>query len=287
MMKTLNVDRRQFIETGAIAAALAAAGRLPLLAADREGGSGIEPPDDPYAVKPIHDYLSRYSPAAGELRGRDRYALTYDIVHWGGGDWKTGKATNSVVGRLAIRRRTARDGHVVFGVRQQTKIGGVDNLIEANISCNPDEWTSLRDWTCRSYSTRPRGGNDPLSEIGETGRCNRGQIRIESGDQRYSHKATNPVVAQWTVPDLLIHHPKRARKATFDLLQDLSLFKPNQALSYDGETRVELRGGQNTTLQTYAQTGEGILPTHYLMDDQGRPQLITCSILSWALVGVA
>jgi len=67
------------------------------------------------------------------------------------------------------------------------------------------------------------------------------------------------------------------------LLQDLSLFKPNQSLVYDGERRVKLQGGQTVTLQTYAQTGRGILPIHYLLDAEKRPQLVTSSILSWAL----
>jgi len=74
-----------------------------------------------------------------------------------------------------------------------------------------------------------------------------------------------------------------ALNVTFDLLQDLSLFKPNQSLTYDGVTPVKLRDGKTVMLKTYAQTGQGILPTHYLLDDQGRPQLITSSILSWAL----
>jgi hypothetical protein len=69
----------------------------------------------------------------------------------------------------------------------------------------------------------------------------------------------------------------------FDLLQDLSLFKPNQVLVYDGETHFQCEGGRSVTLQTYAQKGEGILPVHYLLDGQGWPHLITCSMVSWAL----
>jgi hypothetical protein len=76
-----------------------------------------------------------------------------------------------------------------------------------------------------------------------------------------------------------------ALNVTFDLLQDLSLFKLGQVLTYDGLTPVKIKGGKTVKLQTYAQTGQGILPIHYLLDDLMRPQLITASLLSWALAG--
>ena len=37
------------------------------------------------------------------------------------------------------------------------------------------------------------------------------------------------------------------------------------------------------TLDSYAHTGCGVTPTHYLVDDSGRVQLITMSTVNWAL----
>lgn len=86
------------------------------------------------------------------------------------------------------------------------------------------------------------------------------------------------------VPNLEANPPVNA---TFDLLQDLSLFKANHMLVYHGETRLKLKVGRTVTLQAYVQTGEGVLPIHYLCDEERRPQLVTTSLLSWALRGVA
>jgi hypothetical protein len=83
--------------------------------------------------------------------------------------------------------------------------------------------------------------------------------------------------------DFLMRKANPTSDATFDLLQDLSLFKPAQTIVYDGVTPVELKGGRTVELQTYAHTGQGVLPIHYLLDDRGYPQLVTNSILSWAL----
>jgi hypothetical protein len=66
-------------------------------------------------------------------------------------------------------------------------------------------------------------------------------------------------------------------------LQDLSLFKPNQVLTGDDATVVRLKDGRSLSLQTYAQTGQGVLPIHYLLDEQRRPQLVTNCMLSWDL----
>jgi hypothetical protein len=56
-----------------MAAALAAAGRLPLLSAKESIGSGIDASTGPYAVKPIRDHLSRFLPVQIALN-RKQYA---------------------------------------------------------------------------------------------------------------------------------------------------------------------------------------------------------------------
>jgi len=283
-MDTNAIDRRQFLQSGLIAATLAAAGQLPLLASEAGSGSGIDTSLGQYATKPIRSYLRSFSPAKKVLRGREQYSLNYSIVHWNGGTRATDKMSNSVVGSAAIERSAA-DGKVIYDVRQQMQIGGVDNVIEARIVCSADDWSALRDWKMRSYHTGLKGRIEPLSEIRENGSLSGGRVRINSDRYSYEYSADHPVVTQWTVLDFLIRKANPALSVNLDLLEDLSLFKPNQSLVYDGQTHVKLKDEQTVTLQTYAQTGEGILPIHYLLDTNGCPQLITSSMLSWALSG--
>jgi len=283
-MNERRINRRQFLQSGAIAATLLAAGRLPLLAAEGGSGSGIDKGVGEHAVKPIGDYLQRFSPSTGSLRDRESYMLRYDIVHWDGANPKTGMPANSVVGKVVIQREK-RPGGVGYEIAQHMMIGGVKNSIEAQIRCQADE-VSVQDWTVRFHSTRPEGGVDPLSEIKETGSNKKGRIEIHGGNFRYGYDAEHPVVTQWTVLDLLIRKASPTVAATFHLLQDLSLFKPSHRLLYDGETLLRLKGEKNVVLQTYARTGEGVLPVHYLCDERRCPHLVTTSILSWALTSV-
>jgi hypothetical protein len=72
-----------------------------------------------------------------------------------------------------------------------------------------------------------------------------------------------------------------ALPSAFDMLQDLSVLRANQSLIDEGP--VDLDSG---TYTAYAQTGEGILPTHYLLDDRQRPQLVTFGLIAWALTDI-
>jgi hypothetical protein len=279
------ISRRQFLRSSLIATALAAHGQLPLLAKERTTGSGIDVATGPYATKPIRDYLKRFSPTNEARPQRQNDALRYNIVHWGAVSRKTRALTNSVVGEVLVKRTVA-GNQVTYEVRQRMRIGGTDNFIVAEIVCDPDRWNSLRRWNLRSYYTATGGQPEPLSVLSEEGWCKDGSIQVRGDNYRHSYGAHNPVLTQWTVPDFLSRCASSPLNVCFDLLQDLSLFKPRHSLVYDGSTPVRLAGGETVTLQTYAQTGQGILPIHYLLDSQGRVQLVTSSILSWTLSSV-
>jgi hypothetical protein len=158
-----------------------------------------------------------------------RYSLTYDIIHW---SWKAGKRetfSNSVIGRVVIQHE-ATDNQASYKISQRVAIGGVDNFLEAEIVCDRDDWDLLRYWTLRTFHTTATGGFEPLSELAEKGRCSGGQIRIESSSHAYAFSAENPVATQWSILDFLLRKADASSNATFDLLQDLSLFKPNHSM---------------------------------------------------------
>jgi hypothetical protein len=277
------MDRREFLHHGMLATSLLAAGRLPLLAAETAAGSAIDAKTGPYAVKLVRDYLTDFSPNETAAEKHQR-AMRYDIVHWHWGRNGRGSNENTVIGRLRIARQSA-DDKVVYEVEQKTKIGGVDNVIETEFACNADALDSLRVWRLRRYEIDANRRTNPASELIEKGRCDGGPIRIEGDNYRYEYRAAHPVVTQWHLPFVLARDVGARPNLAFDLLQDLSLFKPDQELVPDGQVEVSVAGGRKVMLQSYAQTGRGVLPVHYLVDAQGRIQLVTGGFLSWALQG--
>ncbi|MHC4517536.1 MAG: hypothetical protein ACYTAS_03020 [Planctomycetota bacterium] len=281
-MPETSIPRRQFLQSGLMAASLVTAGHLPLLARESVNGSGIDGRSGPYAIKPVRGYVRRFSPATREGKSEVAGRLTYDVIHWPATVREAATSGGTVVGEVSVMHEVKGDS-VWYEIKQRKHIGGVDNFVEATVTCNADIFHSVREWQLKSYERDLRGGVDPLSRLTETGRRDDGRIRVQGGRYRYEHAAENPVITQWHVPGLLMRPAEAGAPRRFDLLQDLSLFKPDHVLSYDGKTEVRLSRGRTIHLETYAQTGQGILPIHYLLDAQRRPQLITSSIVSWAL----
>jgi len=151
---------------------------------------------------------------------------------------------------------------------------------KARIICDTDDLNLLRRWDFQSYEVDAKCNIRSLSKLKEKGSCGDGSIRVDSGNHRYEFYTKRGILTQWTIPGVLIRNAKLKPRIKFDLLQDLSLFKPNQTLVYDGETHFRCKGGFSVTLQTYAQRGEGIVPVHYLLDGHGLPHLIKGSVVS-------
>ena len=281
-MNATDIDRRQFLQSSLMATALAAAGRLPLLAAETTSGSGIDPDLGGYPIKTIRGYLEEFTPAATAQDNPNRLHLAYDIIYWVGGNRLSGQCRNTVIGRVEIDRLTTPDA-LQYQVTQHTKIGAIDNSLKATLTCALDAPNSVRSWQLHAHHTRANNQVIPTSRISEAGSTEDGKIQIDGGKYKYDYTPAHPVLTQWTIPDLLLRTAAPKTNLTFDLLQDLSIYKPNQSIAYDGQTEVPIAGAKKVTLNTYAQTGNALLPTHYLLDNKNRPQLITTSILSWAL----
>jgi len=281
-MNATDIDRRQFLQSSLIATTLAAAGRLPLLAAETGSGSGIDPDPGGYPIKTIHGHLKQFTPTTDTQENPNHLHLAYDIIYWNGGNRLTGRCDNAVIGRVEIDRLKMADS-LQYRITQRTRIGAIDNVLKARLTCAPDAPNSIRSWQLHAHHTKADGQVIPSSQLAEVGSLKDGKIQIDGGKYKYEYTPAHPVLTQWTIPDLLLRTASPDIDVTFDLLQDLSIYKPNQSIIYDGRTNVPIANNKKVTLNTYAQTGNALLPTHYLVDNKNRPQLITTSILSWAL----
>ncbi len=223
----------------------------------------------PYAVKPIRDFLANFAPVQKAIADPEHVTLTYDILNWCFAPNQPPPCPNSVYGSLTI----AREQGPVYHIHQRTHIGGEPTLFKAELICNPDD--TLKFWTLYTYRADADGNPIPISELRETWENDNGHIR--SRDGAFQYRATRPVFSHWMLPHLLLTQ-KRRLPIAFDMLQDLSLFRSNHQLVPDG--RVDLDIG---SYDTYTQTGDGILPIHYLLDENRCPQLITFGLIAWAL----
>ncbi|MBT3294849.1 MAG: twin-arginine translocation signal domain-containing protein [Verrucomicrobia bacterium] len=269
------MQRRKFLKTTtAMAAALAAQGNLPLLAA-RKRKKGYSGPQncftEPCAIEPITGHLPTFSPAAaGRMRGA--FTARYALVICGG---SAQKSRNGTSGSLDVsfakgqcRTLETREG--------QARTPG--NTVKTTVQV-AGELSTASKWTLESSV----GERKDLGFV-EKGEWDGKTMTVQSSAWKQQHLTTHPLIARWALLPLLASGRLKKKPLTFDMLDDSTL-RANQTLSYEGEIEVPVKGG-TVKLDSYAQTGKGIVPTHYLVDDQGRVQLITMTTVNWALTGV-
>ena len=273
------MDRRDFLKTAVMVAGAGAACAGPARAKQR--GSGVETGGRAPAVEPIADYLEKWTPVDGPELDPEKYSLTYDVIHWNG--TRTGTIRNPIIGRLSLSRRPDGDG-ARMKVNQRVEFGGHQNILAADILCvASDPPGRLSSWTLETEG-RPgkRQGLVPM-KMRDEGRNRGGRIVIETDPCRQEYTAENPVVSQWTVLDAVVAGAADDEVLSLDVLHDLSLFSSGQTLRHAGPVDVPVKGGRTVRMDSYVRTGSGTLPVHYVVDDAGRPQLVTACTVSWGL----
>ena len=247
--------------------------------------TGIDVATGPYAVKGIQEYLPRFTPVGKIVDDPDNICFTYGLVQSIFAPHQPPPSPNVVIGTLSIHREQ-RAEDIRYIVRRQTEIDGFRNLFEADITCQSDEFDTLKSWEICIRHDLPSGDPVPTSLLRETGRSDAGLICFGTEDLRHEYRVHNPVVSLWTLFHFLMVYASEETSICFDLLQDLSRLKPNQTLAFDGKIEVKVYNYYALSLDTYVHTGPGILPIHYLFDERGLPQLITANAVAWALTDI-
>lgn len=274
------ISRRGFLGAGSVAATLLAAGRLPLLGAQSPRRKAL-----PYAVRDIAGVLRQFEPAENGSGLPETCTLAYAGFAWRGRNVQTGMTQHGSAGTLSIRKKPAGDA-AVFSV-ERTMTVGARNIITAEMNCGAGKIPALRSWTLSATQEPVDPTLSSLVRYDERGSVRKGNVQLTRGKAVTEWPAELPVLSQWQVPALVSGLAAGGKEANFDLLQDLSLFKPGQTLMDDGTIQVPVKGGKSIKLRSYVILGHGILPTHYLVDERGLPHLVIAGLLSWALRSVS
>ena len=220
---------------------------------------------EPPAVEPVTGYLPKFKPVSrGAMSGA--FAAKYSlVVHHG----SAAKSRNSVSGSL----------HVAFSGSEcettESRRARCANIVKTKLTCS-GEFNTVSSWTLESSieGARDLGFVEKGSWDGEAM-----VVRSRSWTQR--RRTENPLIGRWALLGLLESGKLRKKPLTFDMLDDSTL-RPGQVVRCTGEVEIPVAGGK-TKLDCYAQTGRGVVPIHYLVDQAGRVQLITQSTVNWVL----
>jgi hypothetical protein len=146
----------------------------------------------------------------------------------------------------------------------------VRSTIHAEVQCRNDALASPVSWTLKSALTDTEGKPASDLDFEEQVTVDGSTLRVQSAGRTLSRPGSEHLTSDWPLFDAVQRLPlKESPPLRFDLLEGLSLLKRGHRLWYHGVETVEI-GGVSRRLHVFHQTGRGILPYEYWLDEQHR-----------------
>ena len=163
---------------------------------------------------------------------------------------------NDNVGFLRIERVGSSGETFLLNIHQEVvQTDAIINIIDGTIKCRNNQLASLVQWKLQSRFIDADGKNIPklLSNNNDKG-------------AKRTERATSDFCLFEAVQRLAY---EKNISLSFDLLEGMSLKKSGHRLSYNGITPLRMNG-RDILLHSFVQTGSGILPYEYWLDDRHR-----------------
>jgi choline-sulfatase len=225
--------------------------------------------EENYAIEPITGFLPTFTLGEGKSMNGD-FTAHYALVSWSGA---TDISRNNLSGYLDV---TFEDGRCqTTEKRDGSKRPNSNSFVKTTMQLKGKNNTTTQ-WEIES-------GVEGVEHVNliEKGTWDGTNVSYKNKSWARKEITTNPLIHRWALLPVLASGRIKKAPLVFDMLDDCALRK-NQTLRYQGKIDVPVKDG-NVKMDSYVQTGYGIVPTHYLVDNNKRVQLITMGAVSWAL----
>jgi hypothetical protein len=166
----------------------------------------------------------------------------------------------SIAGSLLLRRSIASEGPSL-DVEQVCEFRGpgAQEKLTAVVLCRQDALSTPVSWTVDSC----------ILDVAAH------QIAHTSASQTGHSDGLVSVTSNWSLLDAVQRLPFAAQAVRFDLIEDMTLPKPNQLLRY--------AGSPSPGIHRFEQTGWGVLPVEYWLDDSHRLLMAVYGVRAFVL----
>jgi hypothetical protein len=265
------MQRRKFMKTSV------AAGLLPGLAVWRNSFAAFFPDTDDLhlALYPVSALLDDYQPPSVNKPIVRASKLTYDIV-----GWQTGKGRRDVtcpsLGTLTLNQATD-SGRIKYRVERQQKSFG---KLTASFTCANDGRGTLLEWKAEHDPSEQYPAKSPWTENGKrTGDT----VELSGTTGRHVQNIPSLVTCPWAMMGLG-NNLSNLTGGEFAMVDAPSGIRTQQRLQRNGETPIP---GSDTKAACYLQTGQAVMPTHYVIDEHGYPLFVTAFLVSFVLKDIS
>jgi hypothetical protein len=236
--------------------------------------------ETPSAFNPVSGYVQSYSPPEGRISPDQQQTLVFDIV-----GWKTGKDRKSpdapLLGEATVVRHPAADG-VRYEVTQRN---GADDVLTGTFRCNASAFHSLVSWEYEHALGAQAANVAGWSRIRCEGECDGKKAVVRTNGSRSVTAVAAPLLCRWGLLDAAARMAELCSPTSrCSVLEVPSGLRHGQQFTED--RKVVLPGAVSSPIRTYLQTGPATLPTHWIVDEAGRPLFVTAFLTSWALKSI-
>jgi len=195
----------------------------------------------------------------------------YSLLAW---QMAVEKSKNKPMGSMAVNvaKRTCQTVETRDGKGDANPSCMIKTTVQFGENKTASQWTQESQIDGREHAT-----------LIEKGVCDGKEVTIRAKAFTRQYVTENPLIHRWSLLPLLASGSVKKAPLVFDMLDDSAL-RANQTLRYEGEIEIPVKGG-TAIVDSYVQTGYGVVPTHYLVDTRGRIQLITMGTINWVLTG--
>lgn len=232
------------------------------------------------ALNPVSEYARAYAPPGGVLDPSRPQSLTFDIIGWGT-DKGRQIASTPVLGELTVKRNLSGVA-VHYEVRQNL---AKREKMTGHFRCLTDQRHSLVEWSLEYVLDSRIKDVAALSRTRRSGRREGDKIVTVSDGAETVLASSTPLLCRWGLMDIASRMGDLCgADDRFTVLHEPSGLRQDQRFRED--RRGFLRGAERSPFRAFLQTGPATVPTHWIVDSQGRPLFVSVFLVSWALKAI-
>ena len=218
----------------------------------------------PRSLLALRSILSSFKVPDGAIDPRGDWDARYSV--WILMPADSGQSPRSAGGLLV--KRAADGDDAKLSVSQATRQNdGSLYRVEATIESAADRLATPRQWRWSAGISDASGNFDRLTRHDGQGSFTDGRLVV---NQRAQVNVPAQVTSNWSLFDAVRRMPFGEKQVDeFGMLEELQLLKGGQKLRYREGLVVELPT-KTLKMHCFEQTGSGILPYHYWLDDESR-----------------
>lgn len=233
------------------------------------------------ALNPVSEYAKSYVPPEGALDASRRQTLTFDVI-----GWRTGKGrqivSTPVLGEIIVKRNPL-DSSVEYEVTQSL---AKTEKMTGRFHCTTDRLHSLQQWQFEYALTSNRRNIASMSRTKQSGRREGDKIITVTDGAEIITTSSVPLLCRWGLLDTACRMAELCgTDDRFTVLGEPSGLRPDQRFRED--RRGDLGGAEDASVRTFLQTGPATIPTHWIVDSQGRPLFVSVFLMSLALKAIS